>query len=109
MPDPLRLTSPPGDNPLTFSQDKTMALLLSLLAATILLGGIPTAAEAGPAKRLARQLGISRSEARRILAAPPGGRTSPSVSPGTAVGPALPGAPSTTLGVPGFGSVGPAQ
>lgn len=86
-----------------------MTLFPPLLAAAILLVGTPTAAEAGPAARLAKQLGVSRAEARRIIkhriivgsAGPTGVGNTPANNGNLLI-------PAGTIGG-GIGGVGPGQ
>lgn len=81
------------------------ALLLPVLFAAM----APAPVEAGPAGRLARQLGISKAAARQMLAAPYGARSAHGITTTTAAGPANTGGTGTTQGIAGLGSAAPAQ
>lgn len=81
------------------------ALLLPVLFAAM----APAPVEAGPAGRLARQLGISKAAARQMLAAPAGARSAQPAATRIAAGPANTGGTGTTQGIAGLGSASPAQ
>lgn len=78
-----------------------------LLSSVLIAALAPAAAEAGPAARLARQLGITRSQARQMLSAPYGARSANSV--GTAAGQVSSSGTGVTQGIAGFGSVSVSQ
>lgn len=73
-----------------------------LLLSALIIGSFAGPASAGPAAKLARQLGIPKSQARTILQ-----RGIVHRSGGAA--PAIPGAPSVTQGIPMGAGSGPAR
>lgn len=104
----MRTDTPWPDGLVRSSKPLPPESMTRFLLIAALLSGIPTAAEAGPAKRLANNLGVSRAEARRIInrrlivgsAEPTGfGNTPANGCPGCAVG---------TIGS-GIGGIGAGQ
>lgn len=73
-----------------------------LLLSALIIGSFAGPASAGPAGRLARQLGIPKRQARAIL-------QQGIVHRSGGVAPAIPGAPSVTQGIPMGAGSGPAR